>query len=223
MTNEIGVVGTATKTATNVLAQAKSVEVDSPETANGMTALIEFCDEQIEQLETARKSLTQPLNKQVRFINDQFRDARERFEEASREGRNRLKPWLDKLAREEREREEAERKAAEEAAKKAADKAAAKANGAKDPEEPKPNSPEDLGMAPPPPPPPEPPAPPVEKPQGRKKKASTRKVKKWRIVQMDKIPSKYFTLDHKLVDAAHKKNTPIPGIEYYEESEVVMR
>ena len=48
-------------------------------------------------------------------------------------------------------------------------------------------------------------------------------MKKWRIVDMSKIPQKYFSLDHKLVDEAMKDGEYVPGIEFYEDSEVVMR
>lgn len=225
----------AQEAASQLLSQAKAHEVNDENVADSMTRLIEYADNQVKTLEKARTSLVKPLNDQVRFINGEFKKARETYEAASREGRAKLKPWLDKLAKEQREREEAERKATEEAARKLAEEQAAKEaaeNEVSDGNEPPPfdeppsNSRADLGFWPidPPPPPPAPePSPPARTPQGSKKKASTRKVKKWKITDMSKIPQKYFALDRSLVDAAMKDGEFIPGIEFYEDSEVVMR
>lgn len=213
MTNEIGVVSSTHRAAEHLLAQAKAHEVTDPATADSMTALVEYADDQLKKLEAARQSLVGPLNKQVRFINDEFRGAKQALEAASKEGRARLKPYLEKLAREEREREAAERKAAAKAAEEAAAASVGKTAKGKAKATPPAN-------AEPPPPPPAPPAP---VPQGGKKKATTRKIKKWKIVKMDEIPRKYYTLDTKLVDEAMRNGEAIPGIEFYEETEVVMR
>jgi len=212
--------------ASALLAQAKAHEVTDATLADNMTALVEYADGELKKLETARKSLTKPLNDQVRFINAQFKAAREQYEAASREGRAKLKPWLEKLEKEQREREAAERKAAEEAARKLAEEKAAEEQAAK-------AKASDTAASlppkkePPPPPPaapdPSPPPPPPKAPQGGKKKAHTRKVKKWRILDMSKVPMKYFSLDTKLVDEAMKDGEHVPGIEFYEDSEVVMR
>mgnify|MGYP001826984397 CR=1 FL=1 len=210
--------------ASSLLQQAKAHDVTDATLADNMTALVEYADGEIKKLENARKLLVKPLNDQVRFINAEFKAARETYEAASREGRAKLKPWLAKLEKEQREREQEERKAAEEAARKLAEQKAAEQEAAPPAGDKADSLPPKMEPPPPPPPPAAPdPLPPPAKPQGRNKKAHTRKVKKWRITDMAKIPQKYFALDTKLVDAAMKDGEFIPGIEYYEDSEVVMR
>jgi len=44
-----------------------------------------------------------------------------------------------------------------------------------------------------------------------------RTVKKWRVSDIKKVPLKYLIVDDHQVNQARKTNTPIPGIEYYEE------
>lgn len=44
-----------------------------------------------------------------------------------------------------------------------------------------------------------------------------RTVKKWRVLDIKKVPLEYLIVDEQLVNQARKSNSPIPGIEYYEE------
>ncbi len=44
-----------------------------------------------------------------------------------------------------------------------------------------------------------------------------RTVKKWKVIDIKKVPTEYLIVDDHLVNQARKADAPIPGIEYYEE------
>ena len=231
--------------AERLLEQAKGVEVTDEHTASGMTALVEYASSQLKRLEDARVALTKPLNKQVRFINDQFRGTREAFEAVKNEGRARLKPYLVRLDEQRRAAEEAERKRAEDEARKAmekrieAERADAEARAAAEAvnplDEPPPPTVDEydadpsalqaeLYAEPEPPPPPAP----IEKPKAPRgaqgKAARTRKVKKWRLIDKSELPDEYLMVDTAALNKAVKGGaTKIPGIEIYEDAEVVVK
>lgn len=52
---------------------------------------------------------------------------------------------------------------------------------------------------------------------------SFRTVKKWRVVDADKVPRSALTPNEDVITAAMKANTPIEGIEYYTEQQPVNR
>lgn len=64
--------------------------------------------------EEARKALVDPLNKHVKFINEQFKPSRETLDAAINVGKGKLKTWMDKIAAEEAAQAEAARKQEEE-------------------------------------------------------------------------------------------------------------
>jgi len=62
---------------------------------------------------------------------------------------------------------------------------------------------------------------PVEQP--KTKGQSFRVVRKWEVGNMGKIPSDYFVLDEKKINAAVKAGISIPGIRTWEDKEVTIR
>lgn len=53
--------------------------------------------------------------------------------------------------------------------------------------------------------------------------AHMRTVKKWRIIDESLVPRGYLMIDDSAINEARQNDTPVPGIEFYEESSTVVR
>lgn len=123
-----------TTNANELISQAQRAVIDSPEALAKATDFIKICSAQTKKADEIRKGLVDPLNKHVKWINDQFRPVTDALKEAKTIMETKGSAWqraenarIRQAAEESRRLAEAEALAAAELAEKSGDKEKAEA------------------------------------------------------------------------------------------------
>lgn len=116
--------------ANNLLQQSNNAIIDSSDADAKCADAIKICTVQLDKLDKARRSLVDPLNAHVKWINGEFKKVAATIEQAKENFKAKSLEW--KKAEERRQREESERlkREAEEQALAAAEQAQAAGNAA---------------------------------------------------------------------------------------------
>lgn len=190
--------------------QAERAVVETPEQASKMTDLLGYVKAQLRKADDARKALVKPLNDHVKWINQQFKDATEDLNQADAIGRRKIRDY--ELERARQAREEAERRRREEEERLLAEAQARAAEGEAEEadkilETEIPDAPKvaptrgDFGAS-----------------------TTTRKVWKFRVTNLAKVPVQFIRLDEQAVRQAIRDGSrEIEGLEIYEDLEVAIR
>lgn len=187
-------------------AYAMAMQVDNPEGVKKATEDLSLISSLKRSLEDLRKRYTTPLDDFKRSIQDTFKTVSQPLDEADTTLRTKVKVYNKKQddIRVEAAHIEALRKEAEDRAAKLSETTGEVAT-------------------PPPVPGPLPAARPAEKVYTDVGSLNMREVKKWRLVDMGKVPDKYKQLNESLITKVVKAGEPdIPGIEIYSEKEPVI-
>lgn len=200
-----------------LLAQTPRVEVTDQETYTKAGDLLKLIKSSRKKLDDVRKELTGPVDKALKAVNKYFREtAFNEVDAAERAVKAKMAEWY---REEERRKAEEARRAAEEAERQALELAAqAEQSG----QEAAADAIMEQGAA---------------TAEAEQKAAamgvargdhgsatSGRKVWKWRLIDKDKVPREFLTVDNVLVNEAVKTGTrEIPGIEIYEDVQIAIR
>lgn len=200
------------KNVSNIMQQVGRMTITNDDEYAKGGDMIKIITTQKNKLEDARKVLVGPLNEHVKFINNEFKKQTSQLDDAVKSARQKMSAYAVEQEKK-RMAEERERKAREE---QAALELAAKAEqmGMKDTAE------EVLNKA-------------VEAPTADTRQKTVRgnygsttfvkKVKKWKVVEANKVPREYLQLNEQKITQAMRDDVPVPGIEYYEDTQVGVR
>lgn len=195
---------------TTMVEQAERAVIEEPAQASTMTDFLGYVKAQLRKAEDARKALVQPLNNHVKFINEQFKGATADLTKADEIGRRKLQAYERERARREAEEAARRRRAEEERLLREAEAAAAAGQDEQADEILETVVPEAPKAAP-----------------TRGDYGSTtvsRKVWKFRVLNLAKVPAVFIQLDEQAVRAAIRQGSrEIEGLEIFEDVEIAIR